>query len=141
MSYVLFCLSALLLPACARANFLTYLDENGTKHIVQSESEIPEKYRNKVKVSKAGNPEGLHAGATATATAVANPAPAIAAPAGPSDEVLQLQGQLSQVLALQQAQEQRRLDQIEHAQAYKDQAAAAAKARAAMPPPVVKVGR
>jgi hypothetical protein len=121
MSYVLFCLSALLLPACARANFLTYLDENGTKHIVQSESEIPEKYRNKVKV--------------------ANPAPAIAAPAGPSDEVLQLQGQLSQVLALQQAQEQRRLDQIEHAQAYKDQAAAAAKARAAMPPPVVKVGR
>jgi hypothetical protein len=44
----------------ARANFVSYVDENGTRHFVQSETEIPEKYRAKAKVSTSGNPENSH---------------------------------------------------------------------------------
>lgn len=48
---------ALLASVPAFGNFLTYIDEKGTKHIVQSEDEIPEKYRKNVKQSAAGDPK------------------------------------------------------------------------------------
>jgi hypothetical protein len=50
-------LCQLLLVSTASANFLSYLDENGTKHIVQSETEIPEKYRSSLKVTSLGVPK------------------------------------------------------------------------------------
>lgn len=50
-----FALLALFHASPAMANYLTYIDDKGTKHVVQSADDIPEQYRNSVKQSAAGN--------------------------------------------------------------------------------------
>jgi hypothetical protein len=89
----LFILTLFFLAPGARANFVSYVDENGTKHFVQSETEIPAKYRAKAKISTAGNPENSHvesgpgtatstADSTKTATLIAPDAPLSVQPTG-----------------------------------------------------------
>ncbi|MGZ3652750.1 MAG: hypothetical protein ACXVB9_00330 [Bdellovibrionota bacterium] len=46
-----------LLQGSALGNFLSYVDENGTRHIVQSEDEVPEKFRKVTQKSQAGDPK------------------------------------------------------------------------------------
>jgi hypothetical protein len=147
MSPLFTILTLLLTPAGVQANYLSYLDENGTKHIVQTESEIPEKYRTKVQVSRAGDPENTRAALAGASAEKTSQLPATGEAPAPgsarNEEFQQLQGQLSQVLQLQQNQEDRRLRAVEAAQYSREQAAARAKAKAAKPNilPVVKVGR
>ncbi|MGZ3650817.1 MAG: hypothetical protein ACXVB9_14540 [Bdellovibrionota bacterium] len=45
-----------LTAATASANYLSYIDDKGTRHIVKSAEEIPEKYREVTKESRAGDP-------------------------------------------------------------------------------------
>lgn len=59
---------ALLFFQEAHANYLSYIDDKGTRHIVQSAEEIPEKYRESAKKSRAGDPSNATAAAVSTAT-------------------------------------------------------------------------
>ena len=79
-----FLLASLLAPFLARANYLSYVDDKGTKHIVETPSEIPEKYRKEAKQTTAGK-KGAAASATSTDSDTAGapiPKPPLQAPKG-----------------------------------------------------------
>lgn len=65
-----------LFAIAAQANFVSYTDDKGTRHIVPSVEEIPEQYREKAKESRAGEAgnvkeekrEAASSSSTATAT-------------------------------------------------------------------------
>lgn len=76
----MYALLALLFALPAKANLVSYVDDAGTRHFVQSEAEVPEKYRKTMKESHAGRASASSPAPAAPAAApVAGPAPAAAA--------------------------------------------------------------